>query len=231
MELCGCTVVEIKSTKSGDIEYFPFVISHDKSPISYKLAATSKKDTDDWIKCIREVSTRQPTNNTNQPIIIDRLLDRRIQTTSTIPIADNIVNSEATLNNIPILFQNKIEVAINALLQSVDEKNEKEWEPMFDKNGVIAYRKSNTGVITVKGEGIINYPLINIFELILNNQIYPKDIDSQIQLQKIIKSYSNNTNVLYRKTTQVCFLNNSFDLLIFNFKKMIVLANCCQRLL
>ena len=52
MELTGCSVIAVKPTTLDGMEYFPFVITHPKSPITYNLSTTSKEAADGWIAAI-----------------------------------------------------------------------------------------------------------------------------------------------------------------------------------
>jgi len=52
MELTGCSVIAVKSTTLDGVEYFPFVITHPKSPITYNLSSTSKEAADEWTAAI-----------------------------------------------------------------------------------------------------------------------------------------------------------------------------------
>lgn len=52
LELTGCSVVMVKSTFVDGVEYFPFVITHPKSPINYNLSSDSKAVADSWVAAI-----------------------------------------------------------------------------------------------------------------------------------------------------------------------------------
>jgi len=58
MDLTGCNVDVIKPTKIGDVEYFPFIVSHPKSAKVYNLAATSSKTAEDWVAAIKKAASR-----------------------------------------------------------------------------------------------------------------------------------------------------------------------------
>lgn len=52
LDVSGCSAIAIKSTIVDGVEYFPFVITHPKSPITYNLASVTKTDSDAWLTAI-----------------------------------------------------------------------------------------------------------------------------------------------------------------------------------
>lgn len=201
MELCGCSVIDVKPTKVGDVDYYPFVISHPSSALTYNLASTSKEETNDWVSKIREASLLQR-SETPKSTIVDRLLERKVREgdidgQSTLPF----LNPDSTVKNIPEKLKWKVEAAIQSLFNAVYEEDN-EWEVLFEKHSVLAKKKPNTGVITVKGESLVNYQIKDVFDAIINEDKF-REIDEQIFSSKVLKTYSVNTFVVYRQSKHV----------------------------
>jgi hypothetical protein len=58
MDLTGCSVDSIRPAKVGDMEFFPFIVSHPKSTKVYNLAATSLQTAEAWMSAIKKAAAR-----------------------------------------------------------------------------------------------------------------------------------------------------------------------------
>jgi PH domain len=74
IDITGCLIFEVKPNKVADVDYFPFVISNQKSSKVYNLAASTKQDSDDWIMKIREASSKQTSTWNSQGYIFTILI-------------------------------------------------------------------------------------------------------------------------------------------------------------
>lgn len=196
MDLSGTTVTSIKSTVVEGVEYFPFVITHPKSTKTYNLAATTKKDTDQWVAKIIEAASAPVAAPQSYGGKVERLLERNTPELRTdgdsedVAANKDIVNSVLTLANIPKKFRGKIEMAMQAMLDAV-APDAKGWEPLFEKSGITAYRRSGD-VICVRGDSVLQYNIVDVFEVIMNvgRQL---EIDPQQRVHEVMKKYSNHT--------------------------------------
>jgi len=201
MQIFGCTVKSVHSAKVGDMEYFPFVISHPKSTKTYNLSADSKAAADKWITALKNASA----NDAPPPVVssgVERLLERRpiVDDDELVDAAYAPVNEELTRKNIPEKYSYKIEKAVEAVvdLSSTDAEG---WTPLFEKSGVTAFKRGG-GMVCIRSDSLIPQALIDIFSL-LTNESRRKEIDPTLSSCKILKYFSDNTTLEYQRYKQV----------------------------
>jgi hypothetical protein len=209
IDLCGASLVEVKANRVGEMEYFPFVLSHPKCNKTYNFAATTKADADDWINKIKHVCNQQHSLIWNSNgAVIDRLLERKVTMDDVDEQARvQVVKPEETLKDIPSKYQAKIELAVEVLLSSADTTTG--WEAFYEKSGVNVKKRQGC-VLTVKAETTLPYNLPDIMEILLSSERM-KSIESQIHSIKVLKSYSSNTMVVYRQAKQVSSYKNALS--------------------
>ena len=160
MDVVGCLVEKIKPTMVGDIEYFPFVVSHPKATKTYKLAAANQNDCDTWIASITAAASRESviaTATTPESRLLPAVPQPGDQDTSMdSPLADTeVVNLPATLENIPQKYMLKVESAVETMVRSLSTTDG--WDVLYEKKGLTAYKKSNSGggsSVCVRGDMI-----------------------------------------------------------------------------
>lgn len=195
MDLTGCSVTSSKAVTVDGVEYYPFVITHPKSTKTYNLSSTSKLETDVWVAKILDAASTPVAAPVPQGKV-ERLLERREPDPKDEDAAHedvsnkNIVNSVLTLANIPKKFSSKLELAMQAMLDAVAPEATG-WEALFEKSGVKAMKRSGD-VICVRGESIMPYCVLDVFEMIMSVE-RQVEIDPQQRLHEIIRSYSNHT--------------------------------------
>lgn len=200
VQVFGSTVTSVRSTRVGDIEHFPFVISHNKSTKTYNLSADSKDAADKWIKALREASARDappPTPATT----IDRLLERRplVEDDEREKNISTPLNPEMTRVNIPDKYASKVEKAVENMLKF--SNTDSGWSPMFEKDGVRALKKPGVA-ICVRSDMMVPYSLLDVYTLLVNES-RQKDIDPSLKVAKRVKLFSENTFVEYSRYKQV----------------------------
>jgi hypothetical protein len=200
VQVFGSTVTSVRSTKVGDVEHFPFVVSHSKSTKTYNLSADSKEAADRWMKVLREASAR----DAPPPLpssTIDRLLDRRplVEDDDSSCKVPPPLNPEMTRNNIPEKYAPKVEKAVENVLGLCE--SEQGWSPMFEKDGVRALKKSGVAVC-VRSDMMIPFSLLDVFTLLINEN-RQKDIDPSLKVTRRVKLFSDNTFVEYSRYKQV----------------------------
>lgn len=208
MDITGCTVQSVKSTKVGDVEYFPFVITHPKESTAYNLAADMKSVADAWIEKISEASKRHlaaPGSIVLSPNSgnMTRLLGNDGEESGA-KVQDGGVHrpiSNEMLVGIPQKYAEKCNRAVEALISAFDPSKASEWEPMFESNGVVASKKSGAA-ICVKGESLLPYPIIEIFELICDPNKF-KECDADLNFSRVLQRMNDNTSVKYLRYKQV----------------------------
>ena len=214
MDISGCKVTAEKSGRFGDndLELFPFVISHVKDSKMYTLATDSKSEADDWIAKISAAanSSSSPsgaslgdTSSASTANSASRLMDdSRVEGNGDNSSFSRFrpVNPEITLANLPAKFANKVEVAVRTLVEAV-EPTAPNWEPLYEKNGVIA-RKRSGDVMCVRGDSTVAFPLPEVLGLVSNAERLV-EIDGQLQSGRLLKAFSQNTGVHYLKYKQV----------------------------
>jgi hypothetical protein len=195
MDIAGCKVIAEKSGKFGenDLELFPFVISHIKASKVYTLAADSKAEADDWIAKISAAAQATEGAGPGQVVGHTSLMDT--------PSGDpnnrcRAYNAEQALANTPKQFLPKLERAVTALVESVDP-TAPNWEPMFEKQGIIAKKRSGD-VVCVRGDGNVPFALPDVLSVIVN-PAHLTDVDAQLQSARLLKSFSNSCGVHHLK--------------------------------
>lgn len=196
LDVTGCTVTSVKPVSVDNMEYFPFVITHPKSGVTYNLSSDNKLDADSWIARILEAAATPESMTTTQIKPSERLL-QRVEHRASIdePVEDaagnsNVVNSVLTLAGIPKKFASKIERAMDAMLDAVPPNSEG-WEPLFEKANIQAFKRAGD-VICVRGDTVMPYCLLDVFEVIMNID-RQTEIDPMQKVHTFIKKYSSHT--------------------------------------
>lgn len=199
IQLFGSNVTVVRSTRVGDVDYYPFVISHPKSTKTYNFSVDSKELADQWIAVLKEYVTREvPAPIPNTPL--DRILKRR-------PDEDDIkrtctpVNPELTLSHIPEKYALKVEYAVETIIDLISTNSSNKWQPFFEKNGVTAFRRPGS-VICTKGATLLPFPILDIFSLLMNDT-KQKEIDMSVKSIRRIKNFSENTSLVYTRYKQI----------------------------
>ena len=109
--------------------------------------------------------------------------------------------ASSTLRALPAATVTRIEAAVKLLLHSVSADSADEWQPLFDKSGVVAYRKPGA-IITVRGDGLVAHPLGKIFQLILDFK-RAVEVNPQIETSRKFKVFSMHSSMQYMKFKQV----------------------------
>jgi hypothetical protein len=208
LQISGCTVTVVKSTKMGDVEYFPFVVSHRSSTKTYNLASTSKEESDKWVEAITAASKMQASSLVSTPSSSERILSRRPVTVVTADSDDDSpsggmrkpVNAEKTVVGIPAKYANKVETAVETLLDAISSEAEG-WEPLFEKNNVKAFRRPGN-IVAVRGDSFIPYPTLNVFSTI-EDPSKQKELDSLVHSYTVLKACSSHTTIEHVKHKQV----------------------------
>ncbi|CAM9998411.1 unnamed protein product, partial [Ectocarpus fasciculatus] len=207
MQICGCTITPVKTSKVGEVEYHPFVISHQTSTKTYNLASTSKAETDAWIAAITKAAAASPSPATSSAAAAQRILPRRPPPSSQDsddedPVAQKTkpVNYERTTEGIPAKYIAKTDAAVETLLDSVGPDAEG-WDALFEKNNVKAYKRAGN-IICVRGDSFFPYPIVNVFSMICN-PARKRDLDPQLHAAKLLKQLSSHTTVEYLRFKQI----------------------------
>jgi len=209
MDLIGATITPVKQTKVGSKEVFPFVISHSKSTICYNLAAETKTESEEWIKAIRSCAAK-PISSQTTPATIptnERIIPRR-----PLPLDDEekeerekknlvaTVHQQESTKNVPPKYAPKIEKAVEAMME-LSDPDCAGWEPLFESNGVKATKRPGS-VLCVRGEGVVAFPILEVFRLVLNGSRMT-ELDPQLYTNKKLKQLSINSSIEYMRWKQV----------------------------
>jgi hypothetical protein len=199
IQVFGSSVTIVRSTRVGEIDYYPFVLSHPKSSKTYNFSVDSKELSDQWIAALKEVIVREtPAPLPNIPL--DRILKRR-------PDEDDVkrscapVNPELTLTHIPEKYALKIEYGVETLLELVSPQSSTKWQSFFEKNGVTAFKRPGS-VVCVRSDSLLPFGVVDIFSVLMNDA-KQKDVDMSIKSTKRIKNFSNNTALIYSRYKQI----------------------------
>jgi hypothetical protein len=218
MDISGCTITSIKPLRVGEVEYFPFVIAHPKAAKAYNLSSDSKAEVDDWIEKLRVAASKIDTYTNFVSNPAERLLGTQVPAESEgIPPATDVsaqgqpsnnsapatggaaatdggkykpVDAVTSLANIPFVYAAKIDKAVEALINAV-EPNAPNWEPLFEKNGVVAKKRAGD-VICVRGDGSMPFAIPDILNL-LTNTSRMKEYNSQLNTSQMLKAFNNQT--------------------------------------
>ena len=225
LDLTGCSVDVIKSVVVGDMEYFPFIVSHPKSTKSYNLASLSKKDTELWMSAISKAASRPTLMVAGREKIVfvcvrnllvvicitiatadttpsTRLLSRRPLALDEEAVKELIVNSDDTLASIPKKYAPKVESAVETILNSLETTEG--WEQLYEKKGLVAYRKSgfSGSSVCVRGDVSMPFDIVSVFSFIYDLSKASMR-DPQLNDASTVKAYSVHTSVQYLKYKQV----------------------------
>lgn len=223
MDLSGCSISTVRSARIGEVEYFPFVISHPKSAKSYNLSSDSRSEMEDWVSRLRAAAARNETM-TN---FIDRPEQRLLKTQSqpaepilrsSEPLSPSVKGgsgsaaaTESSTNpsteeekgdlvGVPPELKEKLEKAVSALLAAV-QPGAPNWEPLFEKQGVTALKRAGD-VICVRGDGRMPFSIPDILSLLTNNDRM-KEYNSQLNSCRMLKCFNNQTGVHHLRFKQV----------------------------
>jgi hypothetical protein len=210
MQITGCTVTPVKTAKVGDVEYFPFVISHNSSTKTYNLASTKKSETDAWVAAITKAAASAPSPATpSSAASQERILPRRPPPASNDSDDDDNsasaqklkpVNYDRTTAGIPAKYVSKCDAAVEALMDSVRPGAEG-WDSLFEKSGVKAYKRAGN-MICVRGDALFPYTVVNLFGIICSAE-RKRDLDPQLHSARLAKQLSSHTTVEYLKFKQI----------------------------
>lgn len=199
IQIFGGTVTVVRSTRVGEVEYYPFVVSHPKSTKTYNFSVDSKQLADQWISALKEVVVRDsPPPMANVPL--DRILKRR-------PDEDDVkkscapINPDLTLTHIPEKYALKIEYAVETLIDLVSPQSSSKWQSLFERNGVTAFKRPGS-VVCIRADSLLPLSLIDIFSLLVNDS-KQKEVDMSIKSTKRLKNFSDNTSLMYTRYKQV----------------------------
>ena len=128
-------------------------------------------------------SSRPPTNNNNHNNNNDILEENLDLLDDFSPLQRHL-----TLKNLSNSMITQIENSVEKILQFSINCTES-WRPMFEKNGVIASKRPGDGLICVRGETIIPYTILEIYEFISKIE-KRKELDPQIDTYTRIKWFS-----------------------------------------
>jgi hypothetical protein len=112
--------------------------------------------------------------------------------------ADNsaVFNYSAVLARIPTRIQDKLNIAADKIVKYSEDS--KDWVSLFEKKGVVAYRREGEGPICVKGEMMFPYTIPEIFAYLCVKQ-HRKDLDGQVDIYDV-NWLSHHSGVEYVKT-------------------------------
>jgi hypothetical protein len=194
MDIAGCKVSAEKSGKFGenDQELFPFVISHIKASKVYTLAADSKEEADDWIAKISTAAQASEGRASGYAAGGHTSILESSAAAGAPSSKFSAFRPEIALANVPPRFLSKLERAVAALVESVDP-TAPNWEPMFEKQGIIAKKRAGD-VVCVRGDGNVPFSLPDVLSIITNAEGLV-DVDAQLQSARMVKAYSSSTFV------------------------------------
>jgi hypothetical protein len=216
MDISGCTITAVRAARVGEVEYYPFVISHPKSAKSYNLSSDSKAEVDDWLEKLRTAASKQDTitNFVSNPE--ERLLGASVApqpelarpgterqgagpasgNNLAVAVADEgkykTDNMDSSMIDVPPQYAQKVNKAVEALLNAV-EPNAPNWEPLFEKNGVVAKKRAGD-VICVRGDGSLPFCIPDILALLTNTDRM-KEYNSQLNTSQTLRFFNNQTGV------------------------------------
>lgn len=209
MDIAGCIINHLKVAKVGDTEFYPFTISKEKD--SYVLASDSKVEADDWVDKIRMAATNalfltgttenSPSRSMSTAQFTKNPVDEESDNTgsynSDIPVP---MSPTETFEGLTPELKNKIEKAVAMLVEAVDV-NAPNWESLFEKNGVSAFKRPGEQVC-VRGDAILPFGIPAIFKLIVTAS-RACAINPQIVSSTNVRQISTNTNIQYLQFKQV----------------------------
>jgi hypothetical protein len=198
LDLSGCSVSTTKSVSVDGIEYFPFVITHPKTGKSYYLSCDSKLETDMWVAKLLEAanfvvpnpSTKEggAAESENSPVKSPAVM-------GSVRLMSNVEHANETRSYIPEDLLPKIEQKAQYFLDMLSPEATG-WEPLFEKNGLVAKKKPSGNLICVKGELQVAFNLLDVWALVTDGS-RQCELDPQRNLHERIKDYSNHTFVDY----------------------------------
>ncbi len=198
LDLTGCSVTTSKSVTVEGVEYFPFVITHPKSKNPYNLSTTSKLEADTWVAKLLEAA--------NTPISQPAIVVSTSETESKRPALDsvnetqqdyfyqNTAHGPETRMYIPPEHLPRIEKSVQNLIDKLTNEGSG-WELMFEKNGLVAKKKSGA-VMCVKADVVVPYNIFDVFATVIDPKRQTQ-LDAQRVIHEQIKEYSNHTWVDY----------------------------------
>jgi hypothetical protein len=110
-------VTETNIKKSNEVEYYPFLISHPKSSMVYRLSTTSKDDRDSWVAALNSLINKTALPEKDSSYVyspsasIDSSSDMTEATTSLVIEKDDthaMEMPEETLSHIPVHCRDQV---------------------------------------------------------------------------------------------------------------------------
>lgn len=178
LDLTGCSVTSSKAVFVDGVEYFPFTISHPRSKATYHLSSDSKLDADMWVAKILEVATASGYSAApaSESVAGSGNSAEEVQTGSSSYAVTKLTDHfHDTRSYLPSDLMPKLERLAQQVLDSLDS-SAPGWDPLLDKSGVVAKKKSSPGQIHIKAEINLPYCLFDVFAL-LTDLRRQKEID------------------------------------------------------
>ena len=113
-----------------------------------------------------------------------------------------VVNHSETVKNIPDKYLLRIESTVSAAIEASSPNAD--WEMMFEKNGVIARKRTSGSLLYVRGDTIVPYSLLEVFRLLMDSDMQ-SNINPKLAFCEKLIIYSPNTFVEYDKFKGVRF--------------------------
>ena len=210
--LNGCEVIlGTPVTTDEFVDFFPFTITHAASRQTYTLSCASRADADDWVAKLDEAVVRA--DEVVRTTKVTPKLNRRrsaatIATMPTISATNEIipdhqmpVNPVLTYQNLDEKMKRGVDKAVATIVDMLDPVKIGEWEVMFEKKNVKAYKKAGD-LLTVRGDSILEFSIKDIFTL-LSRADRSHEINPQISQSKVLKILSQNSNFHYLEFKKV----------------------------
>ena len=179
----GIKITSIPEPKNiNGVLLYQFILSHPDASTEY-LLATTLEDRDSWIETINRISNgetleteKNSTNNIEDiPDDTDHIVVTPVDIVeiSTVVAEDSNdpsapVHRELVDFNVPITLKAKIDSIVAKILEYSSPEFTRDWTLMYEKEGVKATRRPGPGIICVRGESLLPYNPVEIFELSLN---------------------------------------------------------------
>lgn len=199
LDLMNSNISIITSQVEKGSEIFSFSITDPNAKDTYKLAADTRLEAEDWLDKLKMAITNAQLiaelakqDNNNSQINLNAISNNEA--------SSSIENAETTLANIPPEILSKLDTAVAKLLSAV-EPDSPGWEFLFDKNGVTAHKLPGD-VICVRGTSLIPFNLCEIFALI-SDDTRRCDINPQTLLGKTLKPFNKNSAITYLQFKKV----------------------------
>jgi hypothetical protein len=197
------------TSASNGRSLYPFVISHPASSKTYKLAAMDIPTRDRWISALRRAAG---THNQTSPSAGTTLsaavlpIESLSPTSSSEPSSadsDAAIGSSGGSNEsysdsggVPPQQQRKIGSMLDRFMRMTSQPGpgpDGTWIPFGEKLGVQGFKlASSDKFVTVKGEGVVNHPVADVFRLLFD-PVDKKSYDSQLDEGARLEIYNSQT--------------------------------------